>query len=124
MRSPRPIVPLLLVVATGACGGHRDGAPVTSLAPRAVRTEILSAYTRSHPAAGDVRHPPARTTFYARYRGREWALAWLPGMRDQPEGFARREGARWRDLGGYGQCSIPRKVVGAWHLWRTRLVEC
>jgi len=56
----------------------------------------------------------------ARLANWEFALAWLPGARGNPEAFARRRGRRWLDLGPTRGLvcidEIPRPVLQAWHL--------
>jgi hypothetical protein len=88
------------------------------------RDELRAAFLRAHPTSrpADVKGPLRGSVYYARYRGREWALATfsLPavGATDQPERFRRPVGGRWKDLGDTGgpvsHAGFPCPVLRAW----------
>ena len=117
-----------LVLASSGAAATEPAVNLT--ATPAVRSALRATYL-SHVTGvprAKVKGPLPGTLYYARHRGREWAIAAfsrpLTGTTDQPELFVRPVGGRWIDrgdtAGGLDVCapSVPAPVLRVWGLFR------
>ena len=122
------IAMLLVPMSSLAAGGARN-LVVTPSVRAALRQAFLSAHRNLAPRR--VKGPLKGTTYYGRYRGREYAFAdfSIPvfGTQDQPEVFWRPARGVWRDRGDTGGdiCppTVPLPLIKVWHLKRSSQVK-
>ena len=126
LRTHRPAALFVVTAALLLAGPVGGAVSATNLrATPAVKAALRAAHLRVVPKAdrARVKGPLPGSVYYARHRGREYALAVFShprtGTTDQPELFIRRTGGRWVDKGDTGGdvCSfgiVPKPVLDLW----------
>lgn len=126
MRPRRPAVLSAVAAALLLAGPVGGAVSATNLrATPTVKAALRAAHLRVVPKAdrARVKGPLPGSVYYARHRGREYALAVFShprtGTTDQPELFIRPTGGRWVDKGDTGGavCDfriVPKPVLDLW----------